>query len=171
MDTQTLIILILIGIAAGMLGGMVGVGGGIIIVPALVFFLGFSQKLAQGTSLGILLLPVGILGVMQYYKEGYVDIRVMLIISFGFLLGSFFGSKIALSLPQGAVKKIFAILMLVVAVKMLFFEPPNETNGETSECGGAVPFFSSRRCRQRPDLLGVLRRPEPARLGRDRLAL
>ena len=130
MDTQTLIILILIGIAAGMLGGMVGVGGGIIIVPALVFFLGFSQKLAQGTSLGILLLPVGILGVMQYYKEGYVDIRVMLIISFGFLLGSLFGSKIALSLPQGAVKKIFAILMLVVAVKMLFFEPPNETNGE-----------------------------------------
>ena len=80
MDTQTLIILIIIGIAAGMLGGMVGVGGGIIIVPALVFFLGFSQKMAQGTSLGILLLPVGILGVIQYYKEGYVDMRVVLLI-------------------------------------------------------------------------------------------
>ncbi len=84
MDTQTLIILIIIGIAAGMLGGMVGVGGGIIIVPALVFFLGFSQKMAQGTSLGILLLPVGILGVIQYYKEGYVDMRVVLLISTGF---------------------------------------------------------------------------------------
>lgn len=72
MDVQLIIILILVGIASGMLGGMVGVGGGIIIVPALVFFLGFSQKMAQGTSLGILLLPVGILGVMQYYKQGYL---------------------------------------------------------------------------------------------------
>lgn len=124
MDTQTLIILIIIGIAAGMLGGMVGVGGGIIIVPALVFFLGFSQKMAQGTSLGILLLPVGLLGVIQYYKEGYVDIKVMLIISAGFFLGSLLGSKLALSLSQETVKKIFAILLLIVAVKMLFFDKP-----------------------------------------------
>jgi len=122
MDIQTLIILIIIGIAAGILGGMVGVGGGIVIVPALVFFLGFSQKMAQGTSLGILLLPVGLFGVMQYYKEGYVDMKVVLIISAGFLLGSLFGSKLALSLPQDAVKKIFAILLIIVAIKMLFFE-------------------------------------------------
>ena len=130
MDTQTLIILIIIGIAAGMLGGMVGVGGGIIIVPALVFFLGFSQKMAQGTSLGILLLPVGILGVIQYYKEGYVDMRVVLLISIGFFLGSFLGSKLALSLSQETVKKIFAILLIIVAVKMLFFDkkiPENKT--------------------------------------------
>ena len=122
MDIQTLIILIIIGIAAGILGGMVGVGGGIVIVPALVFFLGFSQKMAQGTSLGILLLPVGLFGVMQYYKEGYVDMKVVLIISAGFLLGSLFGSKLALSLPQDAVKKIFAVLLIIVAIKMLFFE-------------------------------------------------
>lgn len=130
MDTQTLIILIIIGIAAGMLGGMVGVGGGIIIVPALVFFLGFSQKMAQGTSLGILLLPVGILGVIQYYKEGYVDMRVVLLISAGFFLGSLLGSKLALSLSQETVKKIFAILLLIIAVKMLFFDkkiPENMT--------------------------------------------
>ena len=130
MDTQTLIILIIIGIAAGMLGGMVGVGGGIIIVPALVFFLGFSQKMAQGTSLGILLLPVGILGVIQYYKEGYVDMRVVLLISTGFFLGSFLGSKLALSLSQETVKKIFAILLIIVVVKMLFFDkkiPENKT--------------------------------------------
>lgn len=130
MDTQTLIILIIIGIAAGMLGGMVGVGGGIIIVPALVFFLGFSQKMAQGTSLGILLLPVGILGVIQYYKEGYVDMRVVLLISAGFFLGSLLGSKLALSLSQETVKKIFAILLLIIAVKMLFFDkkiPENTT--------------------------------------------
>jgi len=122
MDIQTLIILVIIGIAAGILGGMVGVGGGIVIVPALVFFLGFSQKMAQGTSLGILLLPVGLFGVMQYYKEGYVDMKVVLIISAGFLLGSLFGSKLALSLPQDAVKKIFAVLLIIVAIKMLFFE-------------------------------------------------
>lgn len=122
MDMQTIVILILIGLAAGMLGGMVGVGGGIIIVPALIFFLGFSQKMAQGTSLGILLLPVGILGVIQYYKQGQVDMRVVLIISLGFFAGSFFGSKIALALPQETVKKIFAILMIVVAIKMMFFD-------------------------------------------------
>lgn len=126
MDLQTIIILILIGLAAGMLGGMVGVGGGIIIVPALIFFLGFSQKMAQGTSLGILLLPVGILGVMQYYKQGQVDLRVVAIISLAFFVGSFYGSKIALALPQETVKKIFAILMLVVAIKMIFFDKKKE---------------------------------------------
>ena len=131
MDIQTLIILIIIGIAAGILGGMVGVGGGIVIVPALVFFLGFSQKMAQGTSLGILLLPVGLFGVMQYYKEGYVDMKVVLIISAGFLLGSLFGSKLALSLPQDAVKKIFAVLLIIVAIKMLFFEKkPSQGSSE-----------------------------------------
>lgn len=122
MDTQTLIILLIIGLAAGMLGGMVGVGGGIIIVPALVFFLGFSQKMAQGTSLGILLLPVGLFGVMQFYKQGYVDMRVVILISLGFLVGSYFGSKFALSLPQETIKKVFAALMIIVAIKMLFFD-------------------------------------------------
>ena len=122
MDTQVIFILILVGLAAGMLSGMVGVGGGIIIVPCLVFFLGFSQKLAQGTSLGILLLPIGIMGAFQYYKQGYIDFRVIAIISVAFFFGSYFGSKLALSLPQETIKKIFAVLMLLVAVKMLFFE-------------------------------------------------
>lgn len=122
MNMQTIIILILVGIAAGMLSGLVGVGGGIIIVPALVFFLGFSQKMAQGTSLGILLLPVGILGLIQYYKQGYVDLKVVLIISLAFLFGSYFGSKIALRLPQDTIRKIFAVLMILIAIKLLFFD-------------------------------------------------
>ncbi len=138
MDTQTLIILIIIGIAAGVLGGMVGVGGGIIIVPALVFFLGFSQKMAQGTSLGILLLPVGLLGVMQYYKEGYVDMKVVLIISAGFLIGSLLGSKLALNLPQETAKKIFAILLIIVAVKMLFFDKKNPPNPSSIELKNGI---------------------------------
>ncbi|MEO6637212.1 MAG: sulfite exporter TauE/SafE family protein [Ginsengibacter sp.] len=128
MTVQMILVLIIVGVIAGILGGLVGIGGGIIIVPALVYFLSFSQKAAQGTSLGILLLPVGILGVWQYYKAGYIDMRIVWIIAGGFLAGSYFGSKIALSLPQDTVKKIFAILMILVSIKMLFFDKKIKEN-------------------------------------------
>ena len=117
-----IIILLLIGFASGMLSGLIGVGGGILIVPALVFFLAFSQKEAQGTSLGILLLPVGILAVMKYYKDGFIDTRVVLLVSMGFFVGGYFGSKLALSLPDATVKKIFAVVMMLVALKLLFLD-------------------------------------------------
>jgi uncharacterized membrane protein YfcA len=126
MSLQVIIILFLVGLAAGILGGLVGVGGGIIIVPSLVYFLGFSQKEAQGTSLGILLLPVGILGVLQFYKAGYVDLRTVWVVSFGFLVGSYFGSKIALGFPQETAKKIFAVLLILIALKMLFLDKKME---------------------------------------------
>ncbi len=127
MDTQTIIILLMVGLVAGMLGGIVGVGGGIIIVPALVYFLGFSQHTAQGTSLGLIMLPVGILGFLQYYyscqKAGTpISFNVIGILAIAFVLGSYFGSKIALSVPQDILKKCFAILLVIVAVKMLFFD-------------------------------------------------
>jgi uncharacterized membrane protein YfcA len=132
MDTQTILIIILIGVAAGILGGLVGVGGGIIIVPALVYFIGFSQKTAQGTSLGLIMLPVGILGVMQYYKQGHVDFKVVGILAIGFLIGSFFGSKVALGLSQEIIKKIFAGLMIIIAIKMLFFDKEHNTENKSS---------------------------------------
>jgi uncharacterized membrane protein YfcA len=122
MEIQTILIVILVGVAAGMLSGLVGVGGGIIIVPALVYFLGFSQMNAQGTSLALILLPVGILGVIQYYKQGNVNVNVVLILAIGFVAGSLIGSKISLSLPQESVKKIFAVLMILIAMKMLFLD-------------------------------------------------
>lgn len=122
MPTQTFIIIIIIGLAAGMLSGLVGVGGGIIIVPALAFFLGFSQHEAQGTSLGILLLPAGIFAAINYYKQGFIDVKVVLLLFVGFLIGGYFGSKLSLSLSEAAVKKIFAIMLVVVAAKMLFFD-------------------------------------------------
>lgn len=122
MNLHTILILVLVGIAAGMLSGLVGVGGGIIIVPSLVYLLAFSQKQAQGTSLGILLLPIGILGVWQYYKSGYIDWHTVWLVALGFLAGSYFGSKIAMNISQETVKKIFAILMILVACKMLFFD-------------------------------------------------
>jgi uncharacterized protein len=138
MDIQTMLIIILVGIAAGILGGLVGVGGGIIIVPALVYFIGFSQKTAQGTSLGLIMLPVGILGVLQYYKQGHVDFKVVGMLAVGFLLGSYFGSKIALSLPQETVKKIFAVLMIIIAIKMLFFDKEKKENTDAKNQSGAV---------------------------------
>jgi uncharacterized protein len=130
MDMQTILIIVLVGVAAGILGGLVGVGGGIIIVPALVYFIGFTQKTAQGTSLALIMLPVGIFGVLQYYKQGHVDFRIVGILALGFLAGSYFGSRIALSLPQETVKKIFAMLMIVIAVKMLFFDKSKKTAAE-----------------------------------------
>jgi len=122
LNMQTILILLLIGAMAGILSGLVGVGGGLIIVPALVYAIGFSQHQAQGTSLGLLLLPAGILAVIQYYKQGDVDIKVVAILAAGFVVGGYYGSKLALSLPQSTVKKVFAIFMLLVAVKMLFFD-------------------------------------------------
>ena len=119
---SVVIILIIIGILSGTLSGLVGVGGGIIIVPCLVFFLAFPQKMAQGTSLGILLLPAGILGVLQYYKQGHIDFKVVAIVAIGFVVGNFFGSKLALSISDTILKKIFAILLIIIAVKILFFD-------------------------------------------------
>jgi uncharacterized membrane protein YfcA len=122
MSTYAIIMLLLIGLAAGTLAGLVGVGGGVIIIPALVYILGFTQKEAQGTSLGILLLPVGILAAANYYKQGYIDIKAVIIISLAFVLGGFFGSKLAISISQEVMRKIFGILLLVLAIKMLFID-------------------------------------------------
>jgi uncharacterized membrane protein YfcA len=122
MNIQTILLLAIIGLAAGVLSGMIGIGGGIIIVPALILILGFTQQQAQGTSLGLLLLPVGILAVLNYYKQGYIDIKVVAIMSVTFILGGWLGSKLSLSLPQETVKKVFAVVLLLIAGKMLFID-------------------------------------------------
>jgi uncharacterized protein len=122
MNTFTVIMLLIVGLSAGTLAGLVGVGGGVIIIPALVYILGFTQKEAQGTSLGILLLPVGILAVANYYKQGYIDIKAVVIISLAFVVGGFFGSKLALSISQETLRKVFGTLLLVLAIKMLFID-------------------------------------------------
>jgi uncharacterized membrane protein YfcA len=119
---ETLIYLLLIGLAAGFMGGLVGIGGGVIIVPALVMLLGMTQHQAQGTSLAMILFPVGILGVLNYYKQGYVDFKYAGLLAVGFFLGSYIGSKYSLSLPQLTVKRIFAIIMIVLAIKILVFD-------------------------------------------------
>ncbi|WP_439506347.1 sulfite exporter TauE/SafE family protein [Sediminibacterium sp.] len=122
MSITTLLLLIIIGIAAGFLSGLVGIGGGIIMVPSLVFFLGFTQKQAQGTSLGVLILPVVALAVWQYHKQGHINFNYVFLIAIAFIIGGLLGSKLALSLTDDKVKKIFALVMLLLSIKMLFFD-------------------------------------------------
>lgn len=115
-----LMILVLVGILAGALSGFVGVGGGIIIVPAMIYFMNMNQMQAQGVSLALLMLPVGVLGVMNYYKAGHIQFNYVLILAVGFVLGNYFGSKYAMRVPEHKIKFLFSLLMLYVAVQMLW---------------------------------------------------
>jgi len=114
-----LLILLAIGLVTGALAGMLGIGGAIIMIPALVYFMGFAQQTAQGTSLAVMLPPVGIIAAYNYYKAGHVDIKFAIILACTFLVGSYFGSRFALTLPQATLKKIFGVLLLLVAARML----------------------------------------------------
>ncbi len=117
---MTILGMILIGVVAGVAGGLFGIGGGVIIVPLLVLAFGFTQHKAQGTSLVALLAPVGLLGLMNYWKENNVDLAKGLWIALGFLGGAFFGSKIALGLDPNTMRKSFAIFLVVVGGYMFF---------------------------------------------------
>jgi uncharacterized protein len=124
MTAQVIISAIIIGLAAGVLSGLVGVGGGIIMVPALVFFLQYTQHQAQGTSLAVLTLPVVVLASLYYYhqcqKQGTpIDLKIVGLLAAGFLIGGFFGSKIAIAINQDLLKKIFAVILIYTAFKLL----------------------------------------------------
>jgi uncharacterized membrane protein YfcA len=114
------IILLIIGLTAGLVSGVLGIGGGIVIIPMLVGFLGYTQKDAQGTSLGLLLLPIGILAVMNYYEAGHIQLKAVGIMVITFLIGSYFSSLYALSLPEETLKKIFAVFLFLYALKLFF---------------------------------------------------
>ncbi|HLP56669.1 MAG TPA: sulfite exporter TauE/SafE family protein [Fluviicola sp.] len=119
MPFETILILVLIGLFAGTLSGFIGVGGGIIIVPALVYFLGLTQHQATGTSLFILTLPVVILGTMNYAKTGNLNWKYGLIIASTFVIGGYFGSKLSLKISPAIVKIIFGCIMAYVAFMMI----------------------------------------------------
>lgn len=124
MTTQIVLTIIIIGLAAGILSGLIGVGGGIILVPALVYFLHYTQHQAQGTSLGVLTFPVVIIAFLNYYKDSKtsghpININVILLLAVGFIVGGYFGSKLALKIDQALLKKIFAVILLYTAFKML----------------------------------------------------
>jgi uncharacterized membrane protein YfcA len=119
-NMHNIIIFILIGSVAGILSGIFGIGGGVVIIPGLIYLAGFTQLKAQGTSLAILLPPVGILAFMEYYKKGYVDVKAAIIICITVLLGAMIGSKIVSKIPVEYLRKGFAVFMIAVSLKMFF---------------------------------------------------
>ncbi len=122
MSIYTILSLIVLGFFAGVFSGMVGIGGGIILVPALVALFGLSQHTAQGTTLAMLSLPVAAIGAYQYYTDGKIDIKFALIIAIGFVIGGYFGGKIAVYVNAFTLKKIFGVLLLLLSIKYLFID-------------------------------------------------
>jgi len=120
MTAGQLIILILIGLFSGILSGVFGIGGAIIVIPALVFIIGLSQHEAQGTSLAFMLPPVGILAAWNYWKEGYVNWKIALVLSITFVVGAYLGSHFTLNISDKTLRKLFGVLMIVMAIKLIF---------------------------------------------------
>jgi uncharacterized membrane protein YfcA len=109
-----------LGLLAGGFSGLFGIGGGVLIVPALVYLFGLSQHQAQGTTLALLVPPIGLLAALTYYKQGYVDVRIAVLLCIGFLLGSLFGARFAVSLSDKVLEKLFGGLMFCISLKMMF---------------------------------------------------
>jgi hypothetical protein len=120
MSITQLLILIVVGVLSGMLAGVFGVGGAIIVIPALVFILGLSQHDAQGTSLAFMLPPVGILATWNYWKAGHINWKMALILSLTFVVGAYLGSYFSINISDKTLRRMFGVLMLVVAIKMIF---------------------------------------------------
>ena len=116
-----IIILVLIGLIAGAFSGMFGIGGGLAMVPAMVFFLAMSQHSAQGTSLGVLVIPVAAVAAYNYYKAGELNVKFAIIIALSFVVGGYFGSKFSLGISEVMLKRVFGVLMLAMAIKLIFF--------------------------------------------------
>jgi uncharacterized protein len=113
---------LLLGVAIGGLSGLLGIGGGTLFTPALIYLFGFSQHMAQGTTLMLLVPPIGLLAAWTYYQQGYVDLRVGIVLCIGFALGSLFGAQAAIELPVCLLQRLFGILMLLIALRMIFIK-------------------------------------------------
>jgi hypothetical protein len=120
MSISTILILALIGLIAGFVSGLLGVGGGIVIVPLMMLIFGASQLEAQGTSLAVLAVPVTLIAAYSYYAEGYLNVKYAIVIALMFVVGGYLGSKLAITINKELLKKIFAVAMLIVAIKMFF---------------------------------------------------
>ena len=120
MSFITIILLIIIGLLAGFLSGLLGVGGGILMIPLMIIFLGFSQHQAQGTALFAMLPPIGILATINYYKEGFIHCGHAVVIALAFVGGGYFGSKLSLSFSPEIIRRVFGFVMLIGAIKLIF---------------------------------------------------
>ncbi|MEI6883915.1 MAG: sulfite exporter TauE/SafE family protein [Bacteroidota bacterium] len=120
METSTFFILVAIGLMAGVFSGVFGVGGAVVMIPAMVYFLSVDQHTAQGTSLAVMLPPIGLFAAYNYYKAGQVNIWYAVIIAASFMIGGYLGSMIALKLPENLMKKIFGVFLLLTALRLIF---------------------------------------------------
>lgn len=114
-----LLLYLLLGLGVGTLSGLIGIGGGVLVTPALVYLFGFSQHDAQGTTLALLVPPIGILGAWTYFQKGYVDVRVAALICLGFVIGGLIGARFAVDLPEVFLRRLFGSAMLIVAIRMI----------------------------------------------------
>jgi uncharacterized membrane protein YfcA len=120
MPVSTVLIALGIGLGAGVLSGIFGIGGGVVMVPAIVLFLGYSQKTATGTSLGALILPVAALSVLEYHRAGHLEVRTSLLLAAGIFVGSLAGAKIALGTSDQLLRRLFAVLLVATAARLVF---------------------------------------------------
>ncbi|GAB4455887.1 MAG: sulfite exporter TauE/SafE family protein [Bacteroidia bacterium] len=118
MDAYTFLVLLLIGALAGVVSSFLGIGGGLVVIPLLVMLLNYSQKTAQGTSLAMMLPPIGLMAVINYYKTNNVNIYHALVMALGFLVASYFASSIAVKMPDHYLKKIFAVFLILYSIKL-----------------------------------------------------
>jgi uncharacterized membrane protein YfcA len=117
-----IVMFLILGLAAGVLSGILGIGGGIVIIPALVYFFGFAQHRAAGTTLALMVPPIGLLAVLEYHKRGFVDVKAAALICAGFFVGGLIGGHFATELSGSVMQKIFGAFLLITAAKMLLFE-------------------------------------------------
>jgi hypothetical protein len=115
-----MLLYILLGLVAGALSGLIGIGGGIVVIPALVFLFGLSQHQAQGTTLALLVPPIGLLAAWTYYSHGYVDLRIAGLLCVGFFVGGLLGAKLAVGLSGPVLEKLFGVALLLISLKMIF---------------------------------------------------
>jgi len=113
---------LLLGLIAGTFSGLIGIGGAIIIIPSLVLLFGLSQHTAQGTTLALMVPPIGLLAAWTYYKRGFVDLKIAGLICLGFFVGGLVGAKFATEIPDEILRKIFGAVLLVASLKMIFFK-------------------------------------------------
>lgn len=147
-------LLILIGIGAGILSGLFGIGGGIVIVPALIYLAKFPMKMATGTSLAVFLMPVGILGAMTYYRAGNMNVRATLWVALGLFMGAWFGARLAQMMTPVQLKRAFAVLLLFMAGRMLWDTRPGVkvAGAKTSTLAAAGAAVTGSEAPPKPDV-------------------
>lgn len=119
---MNILLYLLLGLVTGVFSGLIGIGGAIIIIPCLVLLFGLSQHTAQGTTLALMVPPIGLLAAWIYYKKGFVDLKIAGLICLGFFIGGLLGAKFAIKIPDEILRKIFGVVLLAASIKMIFFK-------------------------------------------------